>query len=181
MPTMPNLTLADLTPDPENARSHSDRNIQTIRTSIEEVGAARSIVVDENGVILAGNATVKAAEAAGLRLHVVDTDGRTLIAVRRAGLTASQKRRLALADNRAAELATWDVGQLQAFDSSDLAGLWTTEEQAKMFGAPDELDASPQMGAVEYRVIIECRSEDEQAALLEELEGRGLSVKALMS
>ncbi|MDP9353734.1 MAG: ParB N-terminal domain-containing protein, partial [Chloroflexota bacterium] len=102
--------LSSLTPDPRNARKHSDRNLAQIEAALREVGAARSIVVDEAGVILAGNATVQAAMQAGLsRVRVVEADGTDLVAVRRSGLTPEQKRRLALHDNRAAELAEWDT------------------------------------------------------------------------
>jgi len=52
---MPMTTIADLTHDPKNARKHGKRNLDTIAKSLEECGAARSIVIDENGVILAGN------------------------------------------------------------------------------------------------------------------------------
>ena len=81
--------------------------------ALNEVGAGRSIVIDETGTVLAGNATIEAAAQAGLeRVQVVDADGRTLIAVRRSGLTPEQKVRLALYDNRTAELADWDDGVL---------------------------------------------------------------------
>lgn len=123
------VEMSDLTPDPRNARKHSDRNREVLRASIVEVGAARSIVIDEDGVILAGNATVEAARAAGLtKLHVVDADGDTLVAVRRSGLSAREKTRLALADNRAAELAGWDADVLAGVDRQDLASLWDDAE-----------------------------------------------------
>ncbi len=168
------FTIADLMPDPENARAHTERNIQTINDSINEVGAARSIVIDERGVVLAGNATLRAAEAAGLRLQVVDSDGRTLIAVRRSGLTNAQKRRLALADNRAAELATWDTTQLMAFDASDLAGLWTPEELEKLLGqfAVADVDA-PELAngdRPEFRTMSFLVSEDQAADIQRALE-----------
>jgi ParB-like chromosome segregation protein Spo0J len=112
--TEPQATIADLRPDPENARRHTPRNIGTIVDALHAVGAARSIVIDEDGVILAGNGTVEAAAEAGItRLRVVDADGEEVIAVRRRGLTPEQKRRLALADNRSAELAEWDYAALQ--------------------------------------------------------------------
>jgi hypothetical protein len=53
--------LAELTADPQNARKHGERNVGTIVSAIQEVGAARSIVIDEHGRVLAGNATVEAA------------------------------------------------------------------------------------------------------------------------
>ena len=58
---MSETTLADLIPDPRNAREHNPRNIGMIVDSLHQVGAARSIVIDENNVILAGNGVVEAA------------------------------------------------------------------------------------------------------------------------
>ena len=84
-----------------------------VRESIESVGTGRSIVIDEDDVVLAGNATVKAAGLAGLtKLKIVEAEGDEVIAVRRRGLSSEQKRALAIYDNRTAELAEWDVEQL---------------------------------------------------------------------
>lgn len=115
-------SLTDLQPDLRNARSHNPRNVGMIERALQEVGAARSIVVDEEGVVLAGNATIEAAAAAGIeRVQVVDADGQTLVAVRRSGLTPEQKHHLALYDNRAAELATWDSDALAALPLTSTA------------------------------------------------------------
>ena len=126
------LTLGDLVPDPKNARRHNPRNVGMIEQALNEVGAGRSIVIDETGTVLAGNATIEAAAQAGLeRVQVVDADGRTLIAVRRSGLTPEQKVRLALYDNRTAELADWDDGVLAELvaDCPEVAkGLWSDAE-----------------------------------------------------
>ena len=59
-------TLADLKPDPRNARRHNPRNVGMLEKALNEVGAARSIVIDEQGVVLAGNATIEAAGRAGI-------------------------------------------------------------------------------------------------------------------
>jgi DNA modification methylase len=127
-------TIAGLTPDPHNRRTHNARNVAMIAASLTDVGAARSIVIDEHNEILAGNGVVQGATAAGLsKLQIVDADGDTIIAVRRRGLTAAQKRSLAIFDNRAAELAAWNVEQLTA----DL----TNGEDLTAFFLPDELQA----------------------------------------
>src|SRR5688572_27708799 len=120
------LALTDLGLDRRNARRHTARNLSQIETALREVGAARSIVVDETGTILAGNATVQAASQVGIeRVRIIETDGSELVAVRRTGLSPEQKRRLALLDNRAAELAEWDVEMLASLaDDTDLSGLW---------------------------------------------------------
>ncbi len=105
--------------------------------SLHEVGAARSIVIDEAGRILAGNGTVEAAAEAGIeRVQVVDADGETLIAVRRRGLTEAQKKRLALLDNRTGELAEWDAGVLAelAANGLEMADLWSENELNILLG-----------------------------------------------
>ncbi|MDP9471729.1 MAG: hypothetical protein M3Q71_13880 [Chloroflexota bacterium] len=118
------VALGALQPDPRNARKHTERNVGTIVAAIREIGAARSVVVDETGVILAGNATVQATMKAGLsRVRVVEADGTELVAVRRVNLTPAQKGRLALFDNRAAELAEWDTEVLASLaDDTDFSG-----------------------------------------------------------
>ena len=118
--------IGDLTPDNENARLHSPRNIGMVVDALGQVGAARSIVIDENGVVLAGNGVLEAAALAGIEaVQVVDADGETIVAVRRTGLTAEQKKKLAYFDNRATDLSSFDPEQIVAdmeadFDFSDL-------------------------------------------------------------
>jgi len=126
-------TLSDLTQDPQNTRKHTRRNIGMIEASLRQVGAARSGVIDENGTILAGNGTYEALAAAGInKVKVVEADGEEWVVVRRKGLTAEQKRALAIADNRAAELAEWD-GPTLAASGIDLAP-WFSEAELKKIG-----------------------------------------------
>lgn len=129
-------SLTDLTPDPANRRRHTARNIGMVVESLEKVGTARSIVIDETNTILAGNGVHEAARLAGLsKVRVVDVEGDEVVAVRRRGLTPAQKRALALYDNRTGELSEWNAEQLQAdkADGLDLAAFWTAEEEAEMF------------------------------------------------
>jgi hypothetical protein len=130
------LPLAALLPDPRNARRHSERNLDLIEQSLREVGAARSIMLDEAGTILAGNATVAAAERAGIgQVRIVEADGTELVAVRRSGLSEEQKRPLAQWDKRAPELAEWDSGVLAVLaEDTDLSGLWEPAEPADLLG-----------------------------------------------
>lgn len=130
--------LRDLTPDPENRRAHNPRNVGMIVDSLHRVGAGRSIVIDEDGVVLAGNATIDAAAEAGIeQARIVEASGHELIAARRRGLTAEQQRALALADNRSAELATWNLDQLRAdVDAGvDLAAFFEPADLADLLGA----------------------------------------------
>jgi len=130
--------LRDLTPDPQNRRQHNPRNVGMIVDSLHHVGAGRSIVIDEKGVILCGNATVDAAAEAGIeKVRIIEASGNEVIAVRRRGLTAAQKRYLAISDNRTAELASWDLDQLRADADAglDLASFWSDTELASLLGS----------------------------------------------
>src|SRR5688572_20032022 len=101
--------IKDLQPDPRNRRKHNPRNIGMLVEALQKVGAARSIVIDEAGEVLAGNGVLEAAGEAGLtKLQIIEADGETIIAVRRTGLSDAQKRELAIYDNRTAELAEWN-------------------------------------------------------------------------
>lgn len=101
-----NLRLADLTSDPNNARKHSETNLDAIRGSLSVFGQRKPIVVDKYGVVVAGNGTVEAARSLGWE---------TIEAVRvPEDWTASQVKAFALADNRTAELAEWIPEVLQA-------------------------------------------------------------------
>ena len=136
----PPTCLADLRPDPVNRRSHNPRNLAMVTESLQAVGTARSIVIDEDNLILAGNGVTEAAVAAGLtKVQIVDVEGDTVVAVRRRGLTADQKRALAIYDNRTAELAEWNIEQLAA----DL----TNGEDLSAFFLPDELSGLMGTGA----------------------------------
>jgi ParB-like chromosome segregation protein Spo0J len=133
-------TIKDLVPDPKNRRTHTTRNIEMLQASLEKVGTGRSIVIDEDDVVLAGNATVKAAGLAGLtKLKIVEAAGDEVIAVRRRGLTSEQKRDLALYDNRTAELAEWDVEQLveDVEVGVDLEAFFRSDELLNMSSSAD--------------------------------------------
>ena len=131
-----NLKLRDLKPDPKNARKHNRRNINAIVHSLKAVGAARSIVIDEEGTVLAGNGVVEASKKGGIKkLTVVDAAADELVAVRRTGLSDQQKTQLALADNRVGELSEWDESLLRELSASvDVSALWTDGELQGLLG-----------------------------------------------
>ena len=65
-------STSDLQPDAKNRRAHNARNIGMLSDALRDVGAARSIVIDEHDVILAGNGDIEAAGEAGItRLQMV--------------------------------------------------------------------------------------------------------------
>jgi hypothetical protein len=139
--------MGDLIPDFHNARKHSVRNVSMIERSMTSNGFGRSILLANDGTIIAGNATYEAASGAGIEdMIVVESDGTRVIAVRRTDVEPGSEQfyKLAISDNRAAELASWDLEALQqVFDAGvDSGEFWFPEELATLFGVnPNE--ASP--------------------------------------
>ena len=125
--------ISELKQDPENARRHNPRNVGQIERSISTDGFGRSGLLAEDLTIAAGNATADASVSAGMEeVIIVDSDGTKPVYVRRTDLKSGSPefRRLALSDNRAAELAEWDPAVLQSFmdDGLDLEQFWFPDE-----------------------------------------------------
>ena len=97
------VKVESLTPDPENARTHSQRNLDAIAGSLRQFGQRRPLVC-YGSTVIAGNGTLAAAK----------TLGWTEISITRVprDWSIEQARAYALADNRTAELAEWDTAVL---------------------------------------------------------------------
>lgn len=92
--------------------------------SLRRFGAARSVVMDGKGIIRAGNATLEAARAEGIKsARIVEATGDELIVVRRRDWSDTEATAYGIADNRIAEHATWDdtglADTLRALQSED--------------------------------------------------------------
>jgi DNA modification methylase len=99
LPNVEPVPIASLTPNPKNARVHSKKQISQIAASIERFGFLVPIVVDEQRMIAAGHGRFEAAKK--LRLTHVPV-------VRAAFMTEADRRAFALAENRIAQLSSWD-------------------------------------------------------------------------
>jgi 16S rRNA G966 N2-methylase RsmD len=139
--TMPSID--NLKTDHKNARKRTDRSAKLISESLQRYGAARSIVIDENNRILAGNGTIEGAKAAGIKnVRVIETDGSEIIAVKRTGLSEDEKVGLALADNRTSDLSDWDKDMLQQLsEEHDIAPWFDADDLAEILGTVEELPA----------------------------------------
>ena len=134
-------SINELRSDHKNARRRTDRSSQLIKESLERYGAARSIVIDEENRILAGNGTIEGAKAAGIRnVRIIETDGQEVIAVRRTGLSEEQKVGLALADNRTADLSEWDQEMLHRLSEEHDIAPWFEQDDLDELLSVTELD-----------------------------------------
>ncbi len=129
------VTTPALKLDPHNANRGTDRGRRAVADSLAECGAGRSILVDRDGTVIAGNKTLEAAQALGLPVRVVESSGDELVVVQRTDLELDgedqRARRLAYLDNRAAQLGLdWDTDQILADLEAgvDLSGLWDDTE-----------------------------------------------------
>jgi site-specific DNA-methyltransferase (adenine-specific) len=136
-------SIKDLKSDHKNARKRTDRSAKLIAESLQRYGAARSIVIDEDNRILAGNGTIEGAKAAGIKnIRVIETDGTEIIAVKRTGLSEDEKIGLALADNRTSDLSDWDKDMLQQLSAEhDLAPWFDADDLAEILGEAEQLPA----------------------------------------
>lgn len=99
--------IKDLSTYVRNPNKGTERGRGMVEKSLERYGAGRSIVVDADGVAIAGNHVLEAASEMGMPIQVVETDGRTLVVVQRTDLRIGEDKRaveLAYADNRVAEI-----------------------------------------------------------------------------
>ena len=115
-----------LKPYANNARKHSDEQVERIAKSIVAYGFNNPILVDSDQGILAGHGRLAAAKSLGLtEVPVIVLDH----------LSEKDRRAYILADNRLAELAQWDDSvlsqELEALGAGgvDLDALgWDVEE-----------------------------------------------------
>lgn len=95
------IAIADLTPDPQNARRHDQKNLKAIEGSLKQFGQRKPIVISQTNLIVAGNGTVEAAKNLGWsQIQAVRVP---------ADWDDNQIKAFALADNRSAELADWNI------------------------------------------------------------------------
>jgi site-specific DNA-methyltransferase (adenine-specific) len=159
--------------DSKNARSHNERNLNAVQDSLKEFGQLIPIVVQKQGMIIrAGNGRVMAAKRLGwTHIAAVVADQKDVEAVK-----------FALADNRTAELASWDyevladimagveVPDFIGFDPTEMSNLLdanfekgTPQDPNDALGAAKDKvgtkGRSIEFGLEEWEVLVQVRSE----------------------
>ena len=94
------IDISQLIPDARNARTHSKRQIEQIGASVKRFGFTAPVLIDEDDKIIAGHGRVAAAKLLG------HSD---VPCLRLSHLSAAEKRAYALADNKVALNASWDI------------------------------------------------------------------------
>ena len=167
-----------LVADPANVRSHDEANVRAIMGSLRRFGQQKPIVIDAQGVVRAGNGTLAAARRLGWsHLSVVRTN-----------LAGPEATAYAIADNRSAELAAWDLAALtrqwEAFDEElrDATG-FDGAALEKLTGAEAVEDALADLEEKAipecYQVSVDCRDEADQKEFFERMQAEGRTCRVL--
>ena len=129
------VDIHSLVADPYNANRGTDRGREALQRSLENHGAARSILLGNDGkTILAGNKTVEAARRAGIeKVIVVRSRGEALVAHEREDLDPEslEARAVGIKDNRIAEIdLSWDTERILEAQRAgvDLSALYSAVE-----------------------------------------------------
>lgn len=186
--------IADLTPDPRNARTHSDEQIEELAGSIGRFGFTVPGVHDENDVVRIGNgrlAAVRLIYERGGRVYLAPGQARggkaipagTIPIMDGSGYTEEEWKALALGDNQLALKAGWNLDELTAqldelaaadfdigvigFDQAALDALASGDPEAGGGTGgrePGELEDSTFSHEDQFAVIVRCKDAAEQEA-----------------
>lgn len=122
----------------ENNPRNNDEAAECVANSIKEFGFKVPIVIDKDGVIVAGHTRLKAAERLGLE---------TVPCIVADDLTPEQVKAFRLADNKVGELATWDFEkldiELNGITDIDMADFGFEDFEIEDEAEPDIIEDEP--------------------------------------
>lgn len=172
--------IESLVPDNKNFNKGTEYGDRLMDESLRKFGLARSIVIDKNNRIIAGNKTAeKAADIGFTDVLVVEVDGNQLVAVKRKDidLDSAKGRELALADNATSKAnLAWDeslikeVSQQWGFEPQDWGVDVFQQEE------PEQEEPSGKK-EISTRLIVECGDVTKLSLLFSELQDRGFTVE----
>ena len=172
--------IESLVPDNKNFNKGTEYGDRLMDESLRKFGLARSIVIDKNNRIIAGNKTAeKAADIGFSDVLVVEVDGNQLVAVKRKDidLDSAKGRELALADNATSKAnLAWDESMIE-----EVSQQWGFEPQewgvdVSMQEEPEQEEPSGKK-EISTRLIVECGDVTKLSLLFNELQDRGFSVE----
>jgi len=151
------VKLSDLTPDDKNFNKGSEFGASLIEKSFRKFGAGRSILIDKNNRIIAGNKSFENAMSIGIEdVQIVESDGTKIIAVKRTDidLDTPQGREMALADNASAKAnIVFDAEVVEAELGEAICTEWGVE-LAEEAPEAEEDDFDVPEGGIETDIVL---------------------------
>lgn len=168
--------------DSRNYRKHNQKNKDLIRKSLEECGTGRSIVIDNEDEIIAGNGVYEQAQALNIPIKIVETDGSELVVVKRTDLQTNddKRRKLAVMDNSTSDTSEFDLQLLsEDFENYMLEEMGIEVPEVEI----EEEVYTTKVNIPQYEIegtdvtVNELYDDSKQKNLLEEIENSNLSDK----
>jgi len=139
--------LSDLIQDDKNFNKGGEYGNSLIEKSFRKFGAGRSILIDKNNRIIAGNKSVENAASIGMEdVQIVESDGKRIIAVKRTDidLDSPEGREMALADNASAKAnIVFDAELIEAELGEAVCEEWGIESSVKLEAEEDYFNGVP--------------------------------------
>ena len=134
--------------DDKNFNDHTEFGMSLLEKSLQEFGAGRSILIDKDNNIIAGNGIVEAAAQAGIEdIKIIETSGDELVAVKRTDveLNSEKGRRMAFADNATASAdLSWNEDNINEFFDDEEIEKWGVNLSSNdLLSAEEVFDISP--------------------------------------
>lgn len=168
-------TIDKLRPDDQNFNKGTEYGEHLMEQSLRKFGLGRSILLDRNNRIIAGNKTTeKAGELGFEKVVIVETDGNTLVAVKRndIDLDSAEGRELALADNATSEAnLEWDNGLIA--EAAQDFGFIPEEWGVSVEELSEQEEQEEPKKDINTRLIVECCDVSVLSQLFSELQDRG--------
>ncbi|MBQ4532958.1 MAG: hypothetical protein IJA24_06960 [Alistipes sp.] len=167
-------SIESLIPDDKNFNKGTEFGDHLMDESLRKFGLGRSILLDKNDRIIAGNKTTeKAAELGFENVIIVETDGKTLVAVKRKDidLDSAKGREFALADNATGKAnLCFDTDLImQEAEKFD----FDPEEWGVPMEQPEEEQPEDGKKEISTKLIVECGDVSKLSLLFSELQDRG--------
>lgn len=167
-------SIESLVLDNKNFNKGTEYGEHLMDESLRKFGLGRSILIDRNDRIIAGNKTTeKAGELGFEKVVIVETDGSTLVAVKRndIDLDSQKGRELALADNATSKAnLSWDEDMImQCAEQFD----FDPEEWGVSMSEPEEEEQEEPKKDIDTKLIVECGDVTKLSLLFSELQDRG--------
>lgn len=136
------IDINALVQDDHNFNKGTEAGRELMEKSFKQLGAGRSVLIDKDGRIIAGNKSQKAAIAAGIKkVRIIETTGDELVAVKRTDISLDSKegRELALADNLTTQVnLAWDEVELDKVAAQEGIDLPEWGIDPEMFANPEQ-------------------------------------------
>ena len=145
--------ISDLKFDDKNFNDHTEFGMSLLEKSLHDYGAGRSILIDKDNNIIAGNGIIEAAAQAGIeKVRIVETVGDEIVAVKRTDVELNTEfgRGMAFADNATASVdLSWNkdnIGEFFTPEDTEKWGIdldWEKEQEIQEDEAPKVNEIEP--------------------------------------